>query len=132
MVVLSSQLVMATHHFVGYYVNRIMRKSAFLTCENKGLAADQHLCFCYIDSTIPLLPKSEISSLLQPFSVVVHPGLCCTWSETLKTAFLMTWLICYLFYFQALVLEQEHLQPLLQVSVMCQKKRSGASCSKSC
>ena len=25
--------------------------------------ADQHLCFCYTASTIPLLPKSEISSL---------------------------------------------------------------------
>ena len=25
--------------------------------------ADQGLCFCYIDSTNPLLPKSEISSL---------------------------------------------------------------------
>ena len=35
--------------------------------ENKG--ADQlHLCFRYIESTIPLLPKSEISSLL-PSSV---------------------------------------------------------------
>ena len=26
-------------------------------------AADQRLCFCNIDSTIPLLPQSEISSL---------------------------------------------------------------------
>ena len=25
--------------------------------------ADQRLCFCFTDSTIPLLPKSEISSL---------------------------------------------------------------------
>ena len=30
--------------------------------------------FCYTDSTIPLLPKSEISSLLLS-SVVVHPDL---------------------------------------------------------
>ena len=39
-------------------------------CKNKGAdqlhshcAADQHLCFCYIDSTITLLSKSKISSL---------------------------------------------------------------------
>ena len=60
-------------------------------------AADQRLCFRYMDSTIPLLSKSEISSL-QPssvvkpitipvpaiseisscyiYSVVVQPGLC--------------------------------------------------------
>ena len=31
--------------------------------------------FCYIDSTIPLLPKYEVS-IIQPFSVVVQPGLC--------------------------------------------------------
>ena len=46
-----------------------MRDLAFCICENKGTdqlhgnqAADQCLYFCYIDSTIPLLPKSEISS----------------------------------------------------------------------
>ena len=33
------------------------------------------LCFCYIDRIIPLLPKSEISSLW-PSSVAVQPGLC--------------------------------------------------------
>ena len=25
--------------------------------------ADQHLCFCYVDSTIPLFPELEISSV---------------------------------------------------------------------
>ena len=54
--------------------------------------ADQRLCFRYTDSTIPLLPKSEISSL-QPSSVAVQPGLCGTWSETPKTGFLTTRLI---------------------------------------
>ena len=54
--------------------------------------ADQHLCFHYTDSTIPLLPKSEISSL-QPSSVVVQPSLCRTRSETLKTRFLASRLI---------------------------------------
>ena len=44
-----------------------MRKSAFCICENKGAdqlygnrTADHRLCFHYIDSTIPLLPKTEI------------------------------------------------------------------------
>ena len=47
-----------------------MRKPAFCICENKDAdqlrvnrKADQRLCFRYADSTIPLLPKSEISSL---------------------------------------------------------------------
>ena len=52
-----------------------MRKPAFCICENKdadqlrsNCAADQRFCFRYTDSKIPLLPKSEISSL-QPSSV---------------------------------------------------------------
>ena len=52
-------------------------------------AADQRLCFRHTDSTIPLLPKSEISS------VPVQPGLCRTWSETPKTGFLRTRLKCF-------------------------------------
>ena len=47
-----------------------MRKSAFCICENKDAdqlsrnrEADQRLCFRYTDRTIPLLPKSEISSI---------------------------------------------------------------------
>ena len=54
-----------------------MRKPAFCICENKDAdqlrgnsEADQRLCFRYTDSTIPLLPKSGISSLW-PFSVAV-------------------------------------------------------------
>ena len=76
-----------------------MQKTAFCICENKDAnqlrgnrEADPRLCFRYTDSTIPLLPKSEISSL-QPSSVVVQPGLCGTWSEILKTGFLATRLI---------------------------------------
>ena len=76
-----------------------MRKSAFCICENKDAdqlrgnrEADQRLCFRYTDSIIPLLSKSEISSV-QPSSVVVQPGLCGTRSETLKTGFLTTRLI---------------------------------------
>ena len=59
-----------------------------LTKTQSNCAADQHLLFCYIDSRIPLRPKSEISSLL-PSSVAVQTGLCQTWSETPKTGFLM-------------------------------------------
>ena len=51
---------------------RRREKTGFLNmiCENKDAdqlrgnrEADQRLCFRYIDSTIPLLPKYEISSL---------------------------------------------------------------------
>ena len=77
-----------------------MRKPAFCICENKDAdqlpsdqEADQCLCFRYTDSTNPLLPKYEISSL-QFSSVVVQPGLCRTWSEPPKTGFLTTRLIC--------------------------------------
>ena len=43
--------------------------------------ADQCLCFRYLDSTIPLLLKSEISSF-QLFSVLVQAGLHRNCSET--------------------------------------------------
>ena len=50
-------------------MSRVMRKPDFCICENKGAdqlrgnrEADQHLCLCYTDGTIPLLPKSEILS----------------------------------------------------------------------
>ena len=73
-----------------------MRKPDFCICKNKDadqlrgkLEADQHLCFRYTDSTVPLLAKCEISSL-KPSSVAVQPGLCQTWSETTKTGFLIT------------------------------------------
>ena len=50
-------------------MNRVVRKPDFCICENKDAdqlrgnrEADQRLCFRYTDSTIPLLPKSEILS----------------------------------------------------------------------
>ena len=71
----------------------VMRKPDFSLRENKGAdqlhsncEADQCLCFHYLDSTVPLLLKSEISSFL-PSSVTVQAGLCCTWSETPKLRF---------------------------------------------
>ena len=81
------------------HMSLIMRKPAFCLCENKDAdqlrgnrEADQRLCFRYTDSTIPLLPKSEISSLY-PSSVAIQPGLCRPCSETPKTGFLRTRLI---------------------------------------
>ena len=51
-------------------LSRGVRKPAFCICENKDAdqlrgcrEADQRLCFRFIDSTIPLLPKYEISIL---------------------------------------------------------------------
>ena len=47
------------------YLSRVMRKPALCICENKGTnqlcgnsAADQSLCFRYIDGKIPLHPRS--------------------------------------------------------------------------
>ena len=55
-----------------------MRKPTFCICENKDAdllcgnrEADQRLCFRYTDSAIPLLSKSEISSL-EPSCVAVQ------------------------------------------------------------
>ena len=52
------------------HLSRIIRKPTFCICANKDAdqlrgdrEADQRLCFRYIDSPIPLLSKSEISSL---------------------------------------------------------------------
>ena len=55
------------------HLSRDVRKPDFCTCENKDAdqlrgdrgdrEADQRLCFRHLDSTIPLLSKSEISSL---------------------------------------------------------------------
>ena len=79
-----------------------MRKPVFCICQNKDAdqlrgnrEADQRLCFRYMDSAVPLLFKSEISSLY-PSSVAVQPGLCWTLSETPKTGFLTTRLISHL------------------------------------
>ena len=51
-------------------LSRVVRKPDFCIRENKDAdqlpgnrEADQRLCFCYIDSTIPLVPKYEILSL---------------------------------------------------------------------
>ena len=70
-----------------------MRKPTICICENKDAdqlrgnsEADQRLCFRYIDSTLPLLLKSKISSF-QPDSVAAQTGLCRTCSETTLLVF---------------------------------------------
>ena len=85
-----------TNNKINHEMSLVVRKADFCICENKDAdqlrgnrEADQRLCFRYTDSSIPLLSKSEISSLY-PSSVAVQPGLCRTWSETLKTGFLTT------------------------------------------
>ena len=87
---------MAFEGHLYYNMSLVMRNPVFCMCENKdadqlrsNCAADQRLCFRYIESTIPLLHKYENSCLLKS-SVVVQPGLCRTWSETPKTGFLTT------------------------------------------
>ena len=80
-------------------MSHVVGKPNFGLCENKSAdqlrsncEADQHLCFRYSDSTISLLPKSKISSF-KPSSVLVQLGLCQSWTDTLKTSFLTSWLI---------------------------------------
>ena len=75
------------------HLSRLMGKPTICICENKGAdqlrsncEADQRLCFRYTDSTIPLLFKSKISSLL-PSSVLVQLSLCRTCSETTLLVF---------------------------------------------
>ena len=75
------------------HLSRVMRKPMFCICKDKDAdqlrgnrEADQCLCFRYICSMIPLLSKTEISSL-QPSSVAVQPGLCRTRSETRMLVF---------------------------------------------
>ena len=50
------------------------------------------LCFRYMNSTIPLLSKSKITSLDYPFSVFVQLGFCGTCLEIHIAVFLMAWL----------------------------------------
>ena len=52
-----------------FYLSHLMGKPTICIGENKGAdqlhgnrEADQRLCFRYTDGTLPLLPKSEISS----------------------------------------------------------------------
>ena len=75
------------------HMSCLMGKPTICICENKDAdqlrgnrEADQRLCFRYTDSTLPHLPKSEISSFY-PASVTVQPDLCRTCSETTLLVF---------------------------------------------
>ena len=97
-----------THHFIFQTslsqailtaIQPRQEKTGFLHMRNKDAdqlrgnrEADQRLFFRYTDSAIPLLSKSEISSLWRS-CVAVQPGLCRTWSDTPKTGFLRMRLI---------------------------------------
>ena len=76
-----------------------MRKPDFCLCENKDAdqlysycTVDQRLCFCYTNSTIPLLLIFKILRIYLS-SVAAQAGLCQTESKTLKTGFLVLWLM---------------------------------------
>ena len=66
-------IVMVSEFLVNDNLSLVVRKLASCICENKDAdqlrgyrgnhEADQRLCFLYLDSTIPLLPKYIISSL---------------------------------------------------------------------
>ena len=95
-----------------------MGKPAFSTCENKDVdqlrgdrEADQRICSRCTDSMIPLLSKSEISSLW-PSSVAVQPGLCRTWSETPKTGFLTMRLISPVYIVDIIIIQYTRVVPV--------------------
>ena len=54
----------------GVKMNCVIRKQTFSICDkgadqlHSNCKADQPICFCYTDSTIPLLSESKISVLV--------------------------------------------------------------------
>ena len=86
---------------LGFYnMSHVMRKPVYSICEQQrrrsacaSAQSDQRLCFRFLDSTVQLISISEISSR-HLVSVAAQAGLCLTWSETPKTGFLVTRLIC--------------------------------------
>ena len=81
------------------YSSHVMRKPVLPYANNKGADQPAHPCslisafviYC-LDGIISLVSISKISSLLL-VSVAEQAGLSLTWSETLKTGFLVTRLI---------------------------------------
>ena len=68
-----------------------MRKPAFAICEQQrctSMQSDQHLCFRCLESIISILAISKISRL-ELVSVAEQASLSLTWSQTLKTGFLV-------------------------------------------
>ena len=71
-----TRLLYMLHRLINVFIDsclnmsRVMRKQDFCKCENKNAdqlrgsrKADHRFCFRYTDSTIPLLRKSEFSSI---------------------------------------------------------------------
>ena len=70
-------------------MSRPMGKPTICIGENKGAGnreADQCLCFRYLESRIPPLLNSKISSFWPP-SIAVQASMCQTWSETTLLVF---------------------------------------------
>ena len=68
--ILNCQQVLPSFSFFLYHMSLVVRQPDFCLCENKGAdqlrsncKADQRLCFCYLDSSIPLLLIAVISSI---------------------------------------------------------------------
>ena len=87
------RLVRLCWHSITRNMSRLKKKPTFGICEDKDTdqlgsnrEADQRICFRYLDSPIPLLPKSKTSSLW-PSPVAVQPGLCRTRSESTLLVF---------------------------------------------
>ena len=70
-----------------------MRKPVYGICEQHPRSLISAFVVHCPDSIIPLVSISEISSL-HLVSVAAQVGLCLTWSQTPKTAFLVTRLRC--------------------------------------
>ena len=88
------------------HMSKCMGKPTICIGENKAAdqlrrncEADQHLSFCYTDSTIPLLSKCRISSLCDYSLVCVGPDQdpnCFVFSRTGSYLFVAVQLICYI------------------------------------
>ena len=80
------------HHeknlFMSYWNNKGADQPAYLRSLISAYVV------CYMDSIIPILAIAEISSS-KPVSSADHAGSSLNWSQTLKTGFLATWLICH-------------------------------------
>ena len=84
-------------------MSRFMRKPTFIKSIYKGAdrlrGRSQHLCFRYAGRTIPLLSKSEISSLYTHLLRLCSPVTSCVGTgRTQRQFFLMTRLIVYTTY----------------------------------
>ena len=71
------------------YMSHVLRKPHFAICEQQRRSLISAFVFRCLDSIIPLVSISEISSLYLAF-VAAQASLCLTLSKTPKTGFLVT------------------------------------------